>query len=127
MEATGYRRCLTFDVVKEMKSPIPPKTVLRLVKLWPHARKKGHEIGEIWRVGYYSKKDGLECIWLVNTEGVYDWTSDHDWLYRKFEVLSRSNEDDFYGDGRDVLLPLSEKEIHYYQHLKTKNAEQDEP
>jgi hypothetical protein len=106
-----------------MKNPIPPRSVLRLIKLWPHARKKGHEVGEIWRVGYYSKQDGLDCIWLVNTEGVYDWTSDHDWLYRKFEVLSLSNEDDFHGDDREVMLPLSGEELRYYKDTKTKNAE----
>ena len=111
---------------KKMKNPIPPRTVLRLNKLWPNARKQGHEVGEIWRVGYYSKKDGLECIWLVNTEGQYAWTSDHDWLYRKFEILSRSDEDDFYGDNREVLLPLSEEEMRHYANLKTKNAEQGE-
>ena len=111
-------------VLQEMKKPIPPRSVLRLIKLWPNARKQGHEIGEIWRVGYYSKQDGLDCIWLVNTEGVYDWTSDHDWLCRKFEVLSLSDEEDFHGDDRDVLLALSEDEIRNYKNMQTKNAEQ---
>ena len=109
-----------------MKNPIPPRSVLRLAKLWPNARKQGHETGEIWRVGYYSKQDGLDCIWLVNTKGEYHMTSDHDWLYRKFEVLSLSNEDDFHGDDREVLKPLSEEDIRYYESQQTKNAEQEQ-
>ena len=92
------------------------------MKLWPNARKQGHEIGDIWRVGYYSKQDGLDCIWLVNTEGVYDWTSDHDWLGRKFEVLSLSDEDDFHGDDHDILLALSEDEIRTYKNMQKKKA-----
>jgi hypothetical protein len=110
-----------------MKNPISPRSILRLVKLWPNARKQGHEVGELWRVGYYSKKDGLECIWLVNTEGVYDWTSDHDWLYRKFEVLSHSDEDNLYGYNRDILQAMSEDQVQHYANLKTKNTKQDAP
>jgi hypothetical protein len=115
------------DILQEMKNPISPRSILRLVKLWPNARKQGHEVGELWRVGYFSKKDGLECIWLVNTEGVYDWTSDHDWLYRKFEVLNHSDEDDLYGDNGDILQAMSEDQIWHYVNLKTKNAEQNAP
>lgn len=56
------------------KPPIYPKSKIKLIKLWPYARKKKHELGEVWRVGYYSKKDGLNVIWLVNENGEYNWT-----------------------------------------------------
>ena len=102
-------------------NPIPPRSVLRLQKLWPHARKHGHEVGEIRRVGYYSEQDGLDCIWLAANDGAYDLTVDHDWLYDKFEVLAFSDEDDFYGENRDVLKPLTLSEIQQYQ----QRAEQD--
>ena len=86
-----------------MRNPIPPRTVLCLKKLWPHARKQGHEHGEIWRVGYYSKQDGLDCVWLVDSAGDYTWTTDHNWLYDKFEVVSYSDETDFFGVHRPVI------------------------
>jgi hypothetical protein len=45
-----------------MKKPIPPRSVVALKKLWPHARKRGHEIGETRRIGYYNRQDGLDCV-----------------------------------------------------------------
>ena len=77
--------------------PLPPKTVLRLAKLWPHARKQGHEIGEIRRVGYYTPEDGLDCIWLVDDLGRYNWTADHMWVRQHFEVVECSDENDMFG------------------------------
>ena len=97
-----------------MKNPIPPRSVLRLAKLWPNARKQGHADGEIWRVGYYSKQDGLDCIWLVNTAGEYRMTSDQEWLYQTFEVLCVTDEDDLYGEKREVLKAMPEEEIRCY-------------
>ena len=77
--------------------PIPPRSILRIKKLWPHARKQGHEKGAIRRVGYYSIQDGLDCVWLVDSEGNYNWTIDHEELYDKFEVIEYSDEIDHYG------------------------------
>ena len=54
---------------RKMKKPIPPLSVVVLKKLWPHARKQGHEVGEKRRIGYYSRQDGLDCVWLVNPQG----------------------------------------------------------
>jgi hypothetical protein len=73
------------------------------VKLWPHARKKGHEIGEHWRVGYYSKQDGPDLIWLVDDAGSYRWTIDQAFLDRYFEVIEASKEKSYYGDNREKL------------------------
>lgn len=86
--------------------PIPPRSIVRLSRLWPHARRKGHKIGEIWRIGYYSRQDGLDCIWLVNSEGEYHWPADHDWLEKHFDVVMLSNESDFHGASRPVLEPF---------------------
>ncbi len=87
-------------------SPIRPLTFLRLKKLWPHARKKGHEIGDIWRVGYYRKRDGLKCIWLVDKDGVYARTADPEWVVDKFEVIKTSDEKSLYGQNRPPIGPL---------------------
>jgi len=83
--------------VKKLKV-IGPRSIVKLVKLWPHARKQGHEIGELRTVGYYSKQDGLDVIWLVDAAGKYNETSDHDFLARKYEIVFDSCSVDFYGD-----------------------------
>ncbi len=90
----------------ERVPPLPPATVLRLVRLWPHARKQGREIGQLYRVGYYSKMDGLDCVWLVDSGGHYGWTADHAFVSRHFEVVRRSSERSLYGSNRPKLGPL---------------------
>ena len=83
--------------VKKLKI-ISPKSIVKLTKLWPYARKKhGHEIGNVWTVGYYCRDCGLEAIWLVNSTGKYGWTINHDFLMRHFEIIYDSNNQDFYG------------------------------
>lgn len=94
-----------------MKRPIPPLSVVRLKKLWPHARSKGHEIGQTLRVGYYSRQDGLDCIWLVNDEAEYFWTMDHDFLEEHFEIQNRSTETSFYGASRPKMKPILGKKV----------------
>jgi hypothetical protein len=89
-----------------MKKPIPPLSVVVLKKLWPHARKRGHEVGEKRRIGYYSRQDGLDCIWLVNPKGEYDWTIDHAFLRKHFEVIERSKETSLFGIRRAVIGPM---------------------
>lgn len=90
-----------------MLKTIPPRSIVKLKKLWPHARKQGHEIGELWRIGYYSPQDGLDVVWLVDSAGNYDWTVDHEWLYSKFEVVQYSDEDDLFGENREPLGEFS--------------------
>ena len=80
-----------------------PKTVLRLIRLFPHAKKKGHHIGETRRVGYYSKKDGLDVIWLVDNSGEYTWTADHSWVMNHFEIIDSSTNRSIYGKGKPPL------------------------
>lgn len=70
------------------ENPIPPGSEIRLIKLWPHARKQGHENGEVWKIGLYSKQDGLDVIWLVNGNDEYKWTIDHEFLKKHFEVIA---------------------------------------
>ena len=85
-----------------------PNTVLRLNRLWPHARKQGHEIGELRRVGYYSPRHGLDSVWLVDSKGNYNWWADHAWIEKHFEVVKHSNEKAFYGRNRPILGPIEE-------------------
>lgn len=90
----------------KMKHPIPPLSIIRIKRLWPHARKQKHEVGQVLRVGYYSPQDGIDCIWLVDDSGHYFWTIDHDFLDKHFELVERSNERSFYGRARPKLKPI---------------------
>jgi len=85
---------------------LPPGTVLELIKLWPNARKQGHEKGEIWRIGYYSKQDGLDIIWLVDANGEYNWTVDREFVEEKFKLIDVSKERSLYGNNRPPLGKL---------------------
>ena len=98
-----------------MSKILPPRTVLKLVKLWPHARKHGHEKGDIHRVGYYCKKCGIETVWLVNHEGKYDWTADKEWIEKHFIIVEFSKERSVFGKGRPKLTPLTKNELHKYK------------
>jgi len=91
------------------KRVIPPKTVLRLSLLWPHARKQGREIGQIYRVGYYCRHCGPAVIWLVDSKGDYVWSVDLSFLKKHFEVLETSKENSVYGSNRPKLGKLNKK------------------
>lgn len=60
-------------------------------------------------MGYYSRQDGLDCVWLVDDHGDYNWTTDHKWLYDHFVVLKFSKEKEMFGGKRKRLKPLSPK------------------
>lgn len=90
-------------------NPLPPRNILRLAKLWPHARKQGHERGQIYRVGYYCRHCGLETIWFVAAEGQSNWTADREFVRRHFEIVELSSERSLYGRGKAKLGPLEER------------------
>jgi hypothetical protein len=83
---------------------IPPRSVVRLLSSW------GSDQGRIFRIGYYSRQDGLNCVWLVNEAGVYEQTTDQLSIEKDFEVLKLSAETDLHGFDREVLGQLSEDE-----------------
>ena len=64
-------------------------------------------IGRSLRIGYYSRQDGLDCIWLVNDKGKYEQTIDHEFLSRYFETKEISRERSIYGKNRHRLAPWS--------------------
>jgi hypothetical protein len=88
------------------RTPIPPGTVVR-VKDSPSKEWK-RNIGKRFRVGYYSQQDGLDCIWLVNADGKYEETIDHEFLYKFFEIELLSKERSLYGKNRPRLGTISE-------------------
>jgi len=84
--------------------PIAPRSIIRLVRLWPHARKQGRQLGQVWRVGYFCRCCGTGIIPLVDQHGAYSWTIDEPFLRRHFEIVVSSNERSVYGRGRPKLL-----------------------
>ena len=62
-------------------------------------------LGKVFRIGYYGRRDGLDCIWLVNSDGVYEQTLDHDFLFKHYEIVMLSDESSLYGVRRPKLPP----------------------
>jgi hypothetical protein len=88
------------------RTPIPPGTVVRVKDF--SARKAKWNGNKRFRVGYYSREDGLDCIWPVNNDGEYEETLDHDFLYKFFDIELLSKERSLYGKNRPRLARVSE-------------------
>lgn len=86
-------------------TPIRPGTVV-VAKRSP-CKSWRENIGRHFRIGYYSKRDGFDCIWLVNEQGKYEQTVDHEFLYKHFEITALSNERSLYGRNRPKLKAIS--------------------
>lgn len=86
--------------------PIPPGTIVRWKKVNYGSSESTSGVGRIFRVGFYSKQDGLDVIWLVNDDAVYEQTIDHEYLNENFEIIEVSDETDLHGVEREVLKPL---------------------
>ena len=85
-------------------TPIPPCTIVHVKSSLSKSWRKN--VGRRFRVGYYSRIDGLDCIWLVNDEGKYEQTIDHDFLQKYFEVETVSKERSLYGKNRPQFKPM---------------------
>jgi hypothetical protein len=88
------------------RSPIPPLSVVRLIS---KKRNWLDQTGRVFRIGYYRKNDGLDCVWLVNETGEYEQTADQDSIRRDFSILTLSDEKDLYGRNRPVIQPVDSK------------------
>ena len=86
------------------RTPIPPCTIVR-VKSSP-SKSWRKNVGRRFRIGYFSWMDGLDCIWLVNEEGKYEQTIDHDFLWKYFEIETISKERSLYGRNRPQFEPM---------------------
>lgn len=84
---------------------IPPRSIVKLLAPW------GNDQGRIFRIGYYSRQDGLNCVWLVNETSEYEQTTDQQSIKDDFEVLYKSDETDTFGVDREVLGPISDNEL----------------
>ena len=82
---------------------IPPRSKVRLVKADRKTPSWRKHIGRQFRVGYYNRKDGLDCIWLVNESGEYEQTTDRNFLLKYFEIERISDEKNYYGQKKPRL------------------------
>ena len=89
--------------MRKISKIIPPRSRVRLIRADEQTPSWEKDIGRQFRVGYYSRKDGLDCIWLVNEEGEYEQTTDRKFLLKYFDVEYWSRERNFFGRGRRRL------------------------
>lgn len=89
-------------------NPVPPRTSITVRHDNPGRYRS--LLGQILRIGYYSKQDGLNTIWLVYPDGKYDESTTHAHLNRFFRILRVSEESDIHGEARPILSALSPEE-----------------
>lgn len=94
------------DEQKDLPRVIPPRSVFRLVRSDSNTPDWKKDVGREFRVGYYSKQDGLDVIWLVNEDGKYEQTTDRQFLLKYFEPVEISDESDLYGSAKPQLRRL---------------------
>ena len=88
-----------------LQNVVPPLSGVRIVKVTSEEPAWiGHE-GRVFRIGYYSRQDGLNCVWLVDDDGQYSETVDQEMIRTHFEILQLGDESDFYGIHRPVIGP----------------------
>jgi hypothetical protein len=86
---------------------VPPRSVVKCVAYSKRTGAYKADLGHHYRIGYYGAcRDGLDVVWLVNERGDYVATTDHNDLRRYFRVVRRSDETDYFGDGRRPLRAL---------------------
>ena len=88
---------------------IPPRSLVTLMRADARTPAWQGAVGRQFRVGYYRRADGLDCIWLVNERGEYEQTTDPESLLAHFLVDELSDETDLYGEGRPQLGRLSKR------------------
>jgi hypothetical protein len=84
---------------------IPPCSVVKLTAAW------GINQNRIFRIGYYGRRDGRDCVWLVNEAGEYEGSTDQKSIRKDFQVLIESSETDVYGDEREILRAITNEEL----------------
>jgi hypothetical protein len=93
-------------LIKKIPKIIPPRSRVRLIRADRQTPSWKRAIGRQFRIGWYSHKDGLDCIWLVNENGTYEQTTDRAFLLKYFDVEHLSQEKNFYGRGKRRLRKI---------------------
>jgi hypothetical protein len=92
-------------LTKSLPDIIPPLSVVKVIKVTSNEPDWSGYEGRIFRIGYYSKQDGLDCVWLVDDQGEYQETVDQKMIKTHFNILVLSNETDLFGVDRPVIGP----------------------
>ncbi len=86
---------------------IPPRSVFRLARSDDKTPEWKADVGRVFRIGYYSREDGTDVVWLVNEEGKYEQTTDREFLTKYFQAVEISDEADLYGSDKPKFRALS--------------------
>lgn len=86
--------------------PIRPLSVIQLVKIYRDDFSKLN-LNHFCRIGFYSKSDGLDVIWLVDHSGQYAETINHEFLHKKFLIIQNSDIYDYHGIASDVMEAIT--------------------
>jgi hypothetical protein len=103
-------------------TPIAPQSVVRLAYADSRTPSWRRQIGRVFRIGYYSAKDGLDVISLVNEKGEYEQITDHEFLYRYFDVIYFARDTNWYGRRRSLLPPIRRADALHGSHRKVMKA-----
>jgi len=85
------RRKWSVTAFAKRNRDLRPGTVLRLVKLWPHARRRGYEHGEVFVVGPYCSYCGPDLLYLFTPRGKLTTTATRNWARAHFTIVAESN------------------------------------
>lgn len=89
---------------------IPPKTIVKLIKADSTTPSWINLEGKIYCVGYYSKQDGLDTIWLVDADGNYCETTDREYLLSFFSILKLGDTMDYFGENAPKIVGITDSE-----------------
>ena len=89
--------------------PISPRSVITVREDNPGPHRS--LLGLILRVGYYSKQDGTNVVWLVFPNGEYQQATSQAYINRHFRIIHEGEDPDSYGDERPILQPLTDAEV----------------
>ena len=78
--------------IRSARDVIPPRSRFKLVASDEKTPSWKNDVGRVFRIGYYSRQDGTDCIWLVNEKGEYEQTTDRAFLLKYFDPLEISDE-----------------------------------
>ena len=67
-------------------SIVPPLTVVQVTNVTANESNWKDYEGRVFRIGYYRKDDGLDCVWLVDDEGVYLEAVDQEMIRTHFKI-----------------------------------------
>jgi hypothetical protein len=92
----------------DLPNIIPPRSLVELISADEDTPRWKQRIGKIYRIGYYSPQDGLDTIWLVDENGNYCETTDHDYLAKYFRIIKLCNTKNYFGYRCKPIGPIKE-------------------